>query len=216
MRTLQIERRTKTGTTDARKLRANGRVPVVLYGHGRAPDTMSTDARALEDLLRNGGLSGMIAVEDGGGSNETALVRDIQRDPVTHRIIHVDLLRVSAHENVRTHVRVVATGTARGVRDFGGVMDVLAHELEVEGPADKLPQQLEFDVSELGLHQHAMAGDIPLPTGFSLITPSETIVISIEPSKTARQLEEAAAPAPEIAQPEIIGEKPAEATTTTE
>jgi large subunit ribosomal protein L25 len=206
---LAVERRDRTGTTAAQAVRASGRVPLILYGHGSEPEALSAEARAFEELLLHGGRSGMIALEDDGKTKDTALVREIQRDPVTRRVIHADLLRVSAHEDVRTRVRIVPTGTARGVRDFGGVMDVLVHELEIEGPVDSLPHQLEIDVAELGIHQHVVASDIALPKKFTLITPADTVVIAIEPSKTAHQVEEAAAaPAAEEVQPEVIGEQP--------
>jgi large subunit ribosomal protein L25 len=205
---LSIERRDQAGTTSARKLRATGKIPIVLYGHGTIPESLSADARTLEELLVNGGQSGMITIEEKGKAKDTALVREIQRDPVTQRLLHVDLLRVSAHESVRTRVRVAPQGNPRGVREFGGVMDVLARDVEIEGPVDSIPQQLEIDVNELGLHQHVTAAEIPLPNGFTLVTPADTIVISIESSKTARQLEEAAAPPTEAVQPEVIGETP--------
>ncbi len=204
---LHVESRTKSGTGDARALRANGKIPLVLYGHGSQPERLATELRAFEELLLRGGRTGMITLTDSGKTKDTALVREIQREPVSRRIIHADLLRVSAHENVRTRVRIAPAGTPRGVRDFGGVMDALVHEIEIEGPADSLPAQLDIDVSELGIHEHAVAGDVSLPKSFTLVTPAETVIIAVEPSKTAHQLEEAAAPTLEEAQPEVIGEK---------
>jgi large subunit ribosomal protein L25 len=205
--TLHVEPRTGTGTTAARALRASGKIPLVLYGHGSEPEHLAAETKAFEDLLLRGGRTGMITLTDGRKAKDTALVREIAREPVSRRIVHADLLRVSAHESVRTRVRVVPTGTPRGVRDFGGVMDVLAHEIEIEGPVDSLPAQLDVDVSELGIHEHAVAGTLSLPKGFSLVTPADTVIIAVEPSKTAHQLEEAAAPTLEEAQPEVIGEK---------
>ncbi len=204
---LHVERRAESGTSSARALRANGKVPLVLYGHGSVPESFAVELRAFEDLLLHGGRTGMITLTDDGKMKDTALVREIQRDPVSRRIIHADLLRVSANESVRARVPVVATGSARGVRDFGGVMDVLVHEIEIEGPANALPSQIEIDVTELGIHEHAVAGDALLPKGFALVTSTDTVIIAIEPSKTAHQLEEAAAPTLEEAQPEVIGEK---------
>lgn len=208
---LHVERRAQDGTSAARALRKAGKVPLVLYGHGSAPESLAAELRAFEDLLGHGGRTGMITLTDGGKAKDTVLVRQIQRDPVSRRIIHADLLRVSAHENVRTRTPIVTTGTARGVRDFGGVMDVLQHEIEIEGPVDSLPAQLEIDVNELGIHEHVVAGDVKIPAGFTLVTPSDAVIIAIEPSKTAHQLEEAAAPTlAEEAQPQVIGaeEKP--------
>ncbi len=210
---LSVERRTRLGTTGAQALRAAGKIPVVLYGHGSEPETLAVEARSFEELLHRGGRTGMITLEDDGKAKDTALVREIQRDPVSRKIIHADLLRVSAHENVRTRVRVVPTGNPRGVREFGGVLDLLVHELEVEGPADALPPQLDVDVAELGIHEHVVASEVPLPAGFTLLTPGDAVVAAVEPSKTAHQLEEAAAPVPEEApQPEVIGETPPEPT----
>ena len=205
---LPVERRTRIGTTGAHALRTAGKIPVVLYGHGSAPEALAVESRTFEDLLHRGGRTAIIKLEGDGKSSETALVRDVQRDPVSQKIIHADLQRVDAHESVRTRLRVLPVGNSRGVREFGAVMDVMVHELEVEGPADSLPPHLEVDVTELGLHDHVVASEVPLPHGFTLLTPADTVVLSIEPSKTAHQLEEAAAaPVAEQVQPEVIGEK---------
>jgi large subunit ribosomal protein L25 len=88
-------------------------------------------------------------------------------------------------------------------------MDVVTHELEVSGPASRIPEHLEVDVTPLGIHQHVTAGEIPLPAGFRLVTPPETLVVAIEPSRTARELEEAASPAEAAAEPQVIGAEPA-------
>lgn len=209
---LSIERRDRTGTTSAHHLRAEGKVPAVLYGHGTQPEHVAFDARTFDELLHHGGRSGIITLMMDGKKNDTALVRDVTRHEVSRKLLHVDLQRVSANEAVHAKVPVVTVGTSKGVKDAGGVMDVVLHELEIEGPANQLPDHLEVDVTELGLHDHANAGDIKLPKNFKMLTAADTIVVSIETSKTARHLEEAeAAPAPEQEQPEVIGEAPEEA-----
>lgn len=208
--TLPIETRQKTGTTGAQALRRDGKVPGVLYGHGTEPVHLAFDAKAFDDVLHHGGRSGMITLMQGGKKADTVLVREVQINPVSHKIQHVDLLRVSEGEAVHAKVPITTVGVSRGVRDFAGVMDVVLHDIEVEGPASDIPDHLEVDVTELGIHEHASAGDVKLPKGFKLITPSDTIVVAIESSKTARQLEEAATGATiEQAEPEVIREKPA-------
>jgi large subunit ribosomal protein L25 len=87
-------------------------------------------------------------------------------------------------------------------------MDVITHELEVAGPASRIPEHLEVNVEHLGVHEHVTAGEIPLPEGFRLLTAPDAVVVSIEPSRTARELEEAAAPPEEGAEPQIIGAEP--------
>jgi large subunit ribosomal protein L25 len=202
---LTIERRDGRGTSKANALRHSGKVPGVLYGHG-STEGISADARALGDLLVHGGRTSLIQLQLDGKKFDTALVRDVQIDPVSRKTIHFDLQRVSANETVHAKLPLVMTGTADGVRNFGGVMDVLVHELDVEGPANKLPDHLEVDVTPLGIHQHLSAGDVKLPAGFKLLGGAETIVVTVEASKTARALEEAEAGAPlEELQPELVG-----------
>lgn len=207
--TLSIERREKLGTTGANALRRDGKIPGVLYGHGTTPQHIAFDMRAFDELLHHGGRTGIITLMMNGKKSDTALVRQVTRNPVTRGIQHVDLLRVSANEAVRTTIPLTTAGVARGVRDFGGVMDVIVHDLDVEGPANQLPDHLEVDVTDLGIHQHATAADVKLPKNFKLLTPPDTIVVSVEASKTAQHLEEAAAGVgAEQAAPEVIGAEP--------
>ncbi len=207
--TLDIERREKLGTTGAQALRRAGRIPAVLYGHGTTPLHITFDMRAFDDLLHHGGRTGVITLTMNGKKADTALVRQVTRNPVTRGIQHVDFQRVSAHEAVHATIPVTTVGTARGVKDFGGVMDVVVREIEVEGPVDELPDHFEIDVTELGIHQHANASDVKLPKNFKLLTPADTMVVTVEPSKTAQHLEEAAAGAgTEQATPEVIGATP--------
>jgi large subunit ribosomal protein L25 len=192
---LTIEQRNKTGTTGAQRLRREGKIPAVVYGHGREPMHVAFSAKAFDDLLHRGGRTGLISLSFDGGKTDTAIVRDIQRNPVTRHVQHVDLQRVSEREEVRAKLPVVTIGTPLGVRMFGGVMDVLVHEIDVEGPVNELPDHVEVDVDELGIHQHCTAAEVKLPQGFKLLTSPDTIVVSVEPSKTAQHLEEAEAAA---------------------
>jgi large subunit ribosomal protein L25 len=202
---LTIERRDGSGTSKAKSLRHHGKVPGVVYGHGSS-ELIAVERRALDDLLHHGGRTALVELQLGGKRFDTALVREIQIDPVSRKAIHVDLQRVSATEKVHASVPVVAAGTPDGVRNFGGVMDVIVHEVEIEGPANKLPDRLELDVTNLGIHEHVTAADIKLPSGFKLLTNPETIVVTVEASKTARALEEAeTAVAGEQLQPELVG-----------
>jgi large subunit ribosomal protein L25 len=205
---LSIERREKLGTTGAHALRAHGKIPAVVYGHGAMPDHIALDAHAFEELLHHGGRNAIVTLTDAARKRQTALVRQIQLHPVSRRIVHADLQRVSADETIDTRLPVVTVGVADGVRNSGAVMDVLLHELEVEGPANQIPENVEIDVTELGVHEHATAADIKLPPGFKLLTPPETVIVAIEPSRTARELEEAVPGAPEAAEPVVIGAEP--------
>jgi large subunit ribosomal protein L25 len=202
---LAVEHRSKLGTTGAHALRAAGKVPAVLYGHGVVPEHLALNAHDFEELVHRAGRNAIITLTDGPRKRQTALVREVQIHPVSRRIVHADLQRVSADETIEARLAIVTVGVAEGVRNAGAVMDVITHELEVAGPASRIPEHLEVDVERLGVHEHVTAGEIPLPEGFRLVTTPETVVVSIEPSRTARELEEAAAPAPAAAEPEVIG-----------
>jgi large subunit ribosomal protein L25 len=202
--TLAVEPRTKLGTTGAHALRAAGKVPAVLYGHGVVPEHIAIDSRSFDELLARAGRNAILTLSDGNRKHQTALVREIQRHPVSRRVVHADLQRVSADETIDARLAIVTVGVAEGVRNAGAVMDVLTHELEVAGPANRIPEHLEVDVTLLGIHEHITAGQITLPEGFRLLTAPEAIVVAIEPSRTARELEEAAAPEA-AAEPEVIG-----------
>jgi large subunit ribosomal protein L25 len=189
--TIAVETRKDVGTTGARAVRKAGRVPAVVFGHGAAPAAVSIDARALEELLHGGRRHHLLTISVDGGANDTALLRSVQRDPVSRRVVHIDLQRVGQSESISTSIPIQVTGSAPGVKDSGGVLDIVTHMLEVTGPANELPEQIEIDVSGLGLREHVPAGDVKLPKGFTLVTSPETIVVSCESPRT----HEEAAPA---------------------
>ena len=206
---LTVEPRQKLGTTGANALRRAGKIPAVLYGHGSAPLHLALELKAFDDLIHHGGRTGVITRSMNGKKADMALIRQVTRNPVTRSIEHVDLQRVTAHEAVHATIPLTMVGVSRGVKEFGGVMDVLVHQVEVEGPVDELPDHLEVDVTELGIHQHLTGADITLPAHFKLLLNPETIVVAVESSKTAQHLEEAGTGATaEQATPEVIGAKP--------
>jgi large subunit ribosomal protein L25 len=201
--TLTVEIRSRLGTTGARALRRNGKIPGILYGHGSPPLPVALAARALEELLHKGGKTRLLTLRIDGRTGDTALVRDVQRDPVSRRVIHADLQRVSATETITAALPIVTVGDSPGVRE-GGVLEVVLHTIEVSGPANRIPEQIEVDVSQLGMHEHISAGELRLPPGFTLGTAPETTVASVMPSLTEAQ-----------AVPDLSGASPA-ATPTTE
>jgi large subunit ribosomal protein L25 len=189
-----IKSRAAIGTTGARGVRRAGDVPGVLYGHG-TPLAIAIASKDLHDLLATGGLSHIIdATVD--GKHDSVLLRGVQRDPITRLPIAADFQRISTTESVNATVAVVTTGVAPGVKNGGGVLDVVTHALEIKGPAGRLPEQLEIDVSGLDVGQHITAGQVTLPAGFALVTLPETTVVSIEITRAAAggEAEEGAAP----------------------
>ena len=181
--TVIINSRTDVGTTGAKRARKEGKIPGALYGHG-GTQAVSVDLKALADLLSTGGQSHVVdATID--GKHESVLLREVQRHPITHRPISADFQRVSKTEAITASISVHTVGVAPGVKDGGGVMDVVSHALDVKGPAGQLPEHFEIDISSLNVGDHISAGDVKLPAGFTLITPSDVVIVAVEASKTA-------------------------------
>jgi large subunit ribosomal protein L25 len=175
---LTLEPRTAIGTTKSHALRRAGKIPGVVYGHGEATP-ISVDAKQLAELIHSGNKSRIVDATI-GGAHDSVLLRRIEADPITRKPLSVDFQRVTRDEAITSNVTVVTVGTPAGVRDQGGVMEVVAHTLEIKGPAHAIPDNLTIDVSELGVHAHITAGDVQLPPGFTLLTPPDTVVVAVE------------------------------------
>jgi large subunit ribosomal protein L25 len=186
---LVVKTRAKTGTTAAIAVRKAGSVPGTLYGHGKAPLSIEVDARAFDELLHRGGKNQLLEIALDDGAKDTALIRDVQRDPISRRVIHADLQRVSATEEISASLPMVFVGTPDGVRNFGGVMDVIVRTLDVIGPANALPESIEVVVDQLGIHEHLSAGEVTLPEGIALDMDPGTVLVSVEPSRTESEAE---------------------------
>ncbi|MEA2784615.1 MAG: large subunit ribosomal protein [Candidatus Eremiobacteraeota bacterium] len=175
---LTLEPRAGIGTTSSQRLRKTGKIPGVVYGHGESTP-VAVDAKALAELLHSGNKSKIVDATI-GDKHDSVLLRRVEAHPISRRPLSVDFQRVSRDEAITSNVVVVTTGTPVGVRDNGGVMDIISHTLEIKGPAQYIPDNLTVDVSELDVHQHVLASQVTLPKDFTLITPPETVVVSVE------------------------------------
>ncbi|HEY4440974.1 MAG TPA: 50S ribosomal protein L25 [Candidatus Elarobacter sp.] len=201
---LVLEPRTEIGTTGARHARLAGKVPGVVYGHGSSTP-IAIDAKQLADLILGGARSKIIEASI-GGTNDSVLLRRIEADPISRKPLSVDFQRVSKDEAVSATVHVVTTGTPVGVTQNGGVMDVVTHSLDIKGPASALPDHLTVDVGPLDIHQHVTAAQVELPKGFTLLTPPDTIVVSVEVTRAIASETPEEAPAVEGAAPAAAAE----------
>jgi large subunit ribosomal protein L25 len=180
---LTLEPRDAVGTTKAHALRAAGKIPGVVYGHGESTP-ISVDAKGLTELILSGNKSHIVDATI-GTRRDSVLLRKIEAHPITRKPLSVDFQRVKTGEAITSTVPVVVVGTPAGVREQGGVMDLVTHALEVRGPAESIPDNITVDVTALTVHSHITAGEIALPEGFSLITPPDTVVVSVEITRAA-------------------------------
>jgi large subunit ribosomal protein L25 len=207
--TLQAAKRSDTGKGVARALRREGKIPGVIYGHNREPEAVVIDALALGKTLQGANSSSVLDVVVDGGAPVKALVREIQRDPVKpSSIIHVDLYEVQADETVVVDIPVHITGIPDGVRNFGGVLDLVLHSLEIEVLPGDIPERLELDVTHLGVGESLHVSDVSIPKATILNDPELAIcsVVASRVEEAAPVVEEAAA----TGEPELIRKPRAE------
>lgn len=209
--TLSAAPRSATGKGAARSLRRAGKVPAVIYGRGREAEGLEVDGTALQRLLaRIRAGTTLVDVDVAGRQPVKALIREIQRDPVRPAtILHLDLYEVHADEEVTLDVPLHFTGTAEGVRNGGGVFEVISHHVQVRVlPAD-IPERIEVDVTNLGLGQSLHVSDLTLAQGEILTDRGVTLCTVVAP-----RVEEAApaagAEAAAPAEPELIRKPKAE------
>ncbi|HZO93559.1 MAG TPA: 50S ribosomal protein L25 [Candidatus Baltobacteraceae bacterium] len=175
--TLVLEPRSEIGTARSHALRRAGKIPGVVYGHGGATP-IAIEEKQLTDILLSGNRAHVLDASI-AGTRDSVLLRRIESDPITRKPLSVDFQRVSKNEAISSSVPVATTGTPVGVRDQGGVMDVVLHAIEVRGPASQIPDNLTVDVRDLAVHEHLTAGQVTLPKGFTLVTPADTIVVAV-------------------------------------
>ncbi len=198
---LEVMPRSGTGTRESRRLRRQGLVPAILYGHGEKCVDLAAKREALEAVIRHGSR----VVDLNGAVKESALIRELQWDTFGIEPIHVDLLRVSKTERVKVKVPVDLRGDAPGHR-AGGTVNLVLHEVEIECTPDQIPEKIHAQIGSLEVGGFVKVHDLELPPGAVAVTDGEEPVVTC--TMAGGKVEEAATAAP--AEPEVIGRKAAE------
>ena len=176
-----------TGTKFARKLRKEGRIPAIIYGHKATPTPISLARDSVWEMIKK--KTHLAELEMDGGANETVLVRDIQWDHLGKEIIHLDFARVSASDSVETEVPIELRGTAPGLAE-GGILEQLIHDIVVACRADAIPNDIKVDIGALAERAVAMARVTPEdrfvgladgPTRFVLTLPHSPLSAELLP-----------------------------------
>ena len=203
--TLKGERRAGVGKGGARKSRAAGKIPGVVYGHGETPVPVSISAREFELAMlhhKGGNVIVNLALNPG---EYTALIRDVQYDPLSQGILHLDFQHISLTETVEVKVAVHLTGLAVGVKDAGGVLEQITREVEVRCLPTAIPARFDLDVSALGIGQSVHVSDLNV-TGVTLLTdPHQTVATVVAPTVAEDKPAEEVLEAP--AEPEVVATK---------
>jgi large subunit ribosomal protein L25 len=192
-----------TGSRVARKIRAAGRVPAIIYGHKQTPQPVSLSRDDAWLFIKKHAHLAELTI---GSAKEMVLLRDIQWDHLGKEILHLDFARVSADEMIETSVALHFVGHAAGVAE-GGVFEVISHEIPIRCRATAIPDEIRVDVSHLKIGEGIHVKDLPIPEGMSAHADPELLLAHVVIRGAAPE----AAPAAEgPAEPELIGRKPAE------
>jgi large subunit ribosomal protein L25 len=207
--TIEVQPRQQRGTNRNRRLRSSGQIPAVVYGGaGKDSVPIQVDRKRLVELLRSGGGDNAVFLLKlaSTGQERHAMIRDMQLDPITREILHLDFQRVVMTEKVRVQVAIELKGVAYGVKTEGGVLDFSHREVHVECLPGDIPKMLELDVSELHLGQHLTVGDLHLPSEVTLLDEPDRVLVSVMHSKTevAPAAAEEVAPVEAGPEPEVI------------
>jgi large subunit ribosomal protein L25 len=197
-----VELRPDRGKRNAKRLRARGAVPAVLYGHGKDNISLSIPADQVAAVVRHGAR----VIDLQGAVSEKVLVSDLQWDTYGNRVLHLDLTRISEHETIEIRIPIELRGSAPGVK-AGGVIEHLLHEVEITCPASRIPERLQVSINDLQLGGSIVVAAIPLPEGARLDADPDTVVVQCVQPREEAELEAVEAGG---AEPEVIGRKAAE------
>ena len=194
-----------TGTRAVRKLRKQGRIPAIVYGHKQTPQPITLGREDVWQMIKK---STPLATLKMGEASEMVLVRDVQWDHLGKEILHLDFARVSADESIETEVRLELHGSAPGTSE-GGVLELLVHSVNVTCRAGAIPSVIRIEIGELHVNQSIHVRDLVLPEGVTVnAEPDLTILHVIIPRVVAEPVVAAVEGAAAGVEPEVIGRKP--------
>ena len=177
---LKAQEREGRGKNAARRLRASGMTPAILYndaGEAGKSTSLSIPTKTVDYTLQHFGDNALYDISL-GGSTSTARVVDAHRDPVSGNLVHVDFAPVNMRERIEITVPLAIVGEAPGV-DEGGVLQQVAYEIQVESLPGDIPQEITLDVSNLGMNENLTLGDLMLPAGVTLLSEPEEVAATI-------------------------------------
>jgi large subunit ribosomal protein L25 len=206
IRELSVEPREALGKGAVGRLRRKGLVPAVLYGGGNAPVTLSVAPADVQRTIHGHGAGGVLVNLrlPGNAEPRTAVVRELQYDPVRDTLIHIDFQAVRMDEQITVEVPIHVVGEAAGVKEQSGVLALLLRTVEVSCLPSLIPERIDIDVSGLRIHDVATVADLQLPEGVRVTTPSAQPVATVAPPMAEEVVAAAAVP---VAEPEVVTER---------
>ena len=199
--------RASRGKNEARRTRVAGLIPAVVYGAFKDPQAVSVNPKDILRIIRGkSGHNAIFDVEIAGVERTPVIVADEQYDPVKDTLIHIDLKRIDLTRKLRVSIPVHTTGEPKGVKQQGGVLDVVTRSVEIECIPDDIPNQFDVDVTELMIGSNIRIAELPVMPGVRVLTAPEAVIAHVVGIKE----EVVAAPAegaPAAAEPEVAVKK---------
>jgi large subunit ribosomal protein L25 len=206
------ESRPDRGKNAARRLRRTGLIPAVVYGGKGETVSVSVDPKTLHRVLRSeSGRNTILSLDLGQGGKTSAILKSWQVDPIKERFLHADFFRIKMDVAIRVNVPVLARGEARGVKVDGGILELIMREIAVECLPGDIPERIEVDVADLGIHDAIRVSDLPANAKVKILADATQVIVHVvsvkeeaAPVAAAPVAEgEAAAPAAP-AEPEVM------------
>src|SRR3954469_2186600 len=206
---LDAVERTQRGKNEARRLRVTGRIPAVVYGDKDGRRAIAVDPKTLSRILRTElGANTLIQLKLDGSGDTRVLVKEYQIDPVTHQLLHADFYRVAMDKLIRVTVTVVPRGEPKGVKQQGGVLDIVHRQIDLECLPGDIPEHIEVDVTEMMVGQSVRVRDVATNPKWKAVSDAEMMLMHViipkveEVPATPEAAATAAAAGP--AEPELI------------
>lgn len=206
---VEVETREETGKNACRRIRARGMVPGNVYGLDRPPFMVAIDPKRIEEVLRMGsGVNTIFTLSLAGQQRKReTMIKELQRDPVTERPLHIDFVRIDASKPVHVSVPIRLQGVPLGVKVDGGILDFVHRDVLVECLPGEIPEHLDLDVTALHINQHVSYKDLTVAEGVKVLGDPEQIVAVVVAVKVEEEapaeVEEVAAEAGAAAEPEV-------------
>lgn len=186
---IKAEKREKLGKNASRVVRREGRVPAILYGPGLDNVALTLDKKDLFSILKSDAGENTLFVVSFNSGKKDAMIKELQINPVSDELLHVDLIQIAMDKVVRIMVPIVLIGEAFGVKNEGGFVDFGAREIEIECLPKDIPEDIEVDISKLHLHQSVKVEDIIPPEETKIESDPDMIIVQIQPPSKEEEVE---------------------------
>lgn len=211
--TLEVQKREGHGKNEARRLRAAGRIPAVVYGSrkGKAREAVpvAVDPKEVMHILHSESGANTLITLKLEGAESRVMVKEYQLDPVTNKLLHADFFELAMDRAITVTVPIAVRGEPAGVKQQGGLLDFVTRDIQVQCLPTDIPSQIDVDVSELMLHQSIRLRDLPQSPKWKPLNDPDTMIVHVvvpkaEEAAAATPEAEAAAAAAAPAEPEVI------------